>query len=371
MDVVPLDPQFESALESLLDQNKFSLLHEAIQTKLTETPNHPQLLIWQGRLEYAQGRSLEAEAIFRQVLKNHTQPSILAHARKALKTIEDAEIARRQARAKAIATTAQGQGFLALLPVDPTQVELHSHLVTKLARILRTDLYTAKFRLPTQRLKIIRTGAIAELQAYGEELQTAGIPCIWVGLKDIANLQILPVRYFNLLGLGEIQAVGIDREIVLHINQVSRRVEGILPTYGVVCEINKKYQIVRKEQVLDRVRICDLHLPHQNLILRFHDNNYDFTQGIQLEVPRALSHVLPTISERWQALMEWLKQFMEFTTSDQDFSKFADMVMLYPNMVKEVEPRVYLPRPKPQSIDNCFEIYSATQFFYDRHRSTL
>ncbi len=371
MDAIPLDREFESKLESLLAQSEFVLLKEAIQSKLTQMPDHPQLLIWQGRLEYAQGCADAAEAIFRQVLKNYTQPSILAQARKGLKTIEDAEEERRRCRAQAIAATAQGQGFLALLPVDPDQVELHSQLVTKLARIFRTDLYTAKFLLPKQRLKIIRTGAIADLQAYGEELRQSGIPCIWVGLKQISALDILSVNHFNLLGLGEIQAVGKDREIVFHISQVSRRVQGILPTYGGVCEINKQYQVIRKEQILDRVRICDLHLPHHNLILRFHDNNYNFSQGIQLDIPRALSHVLPTIHERWQALMAWLDRFLEFTVVDDDFAKFVDMVMLFPNLVKEVEPRVNLFRPKPQMIDNCFEIYSATQFFYDRDRSAL
>ena len=371
MDAVPLNKKLESQWESWLAQGELALLNEAIQSQLNQMPDHPQLLIWQGRLAYAQGQVSTAEAIFRQVLKNYTQPSILAEARKGLKTIEDAEVERRRNRAQAIAHTVQGQGFLALLPVDPAHLELHSPIVTKLARILRTDLYTAKFLLPTQRLKIIRTGAIAELQAYGEEMRESGIPCMWVALKHIRDLDICLVDHFNLLGLGEIQAVGKDREVVFHMSQVSRRIQGILPTYGGVCEINRKYQVVHKEQILDRVRICDLHLPHHNLILRFHDNNYNFGQGIQLDIPRPLSHVLPTIHERWQALMAWFDGFLEFTTVDEDFGKFAEMVMLFPNLVKEVEPRVHLVRPKPQMIDNCFEIYSATQFFHDRDRSTV
>jgi hypothetical protein len=359
-----LPKDFMARFEALILGEQFNTAETELNALLAVQGDDPQLQILLGRLHYHRGDVASAEDIFRQVLRSSTQPSILAQARKALEAIEQDEINRRKQRSEAIATTesGQGMGFLALLPVEPTNVQLHSQTVTRLARILRIDPYSARFQLPTRQMKIIRVGAIANLQAYGEELQKAEIPCIWISLRSVADIQVQQVQYFQPLGLGEVRAVGEGGDRMFHWEQVTARVEGILPTYGNVFDLNEKNQIIRREQVLDRVRICDFHLPTQNLILRFHDSDYQFDQGMQVEVQRTLPHVLPTIHERWQAMMNWFSKHQAHVAIHQSFTQFADMLMLHPELVKEVVPRIKLLRPKPQQVDNCFELYSASIF---------
>jgi hypothetical protein len=353
-----------SEFERMLQQCQWQDAQSALQTWRSQYPQEPLLKILEARLAYAMGQVSQAEAIFREILKSATQVNILMEARKGLKKIEEDEIRRRKQRAAELANsdTGQGLGFLALLPVSPDNIALRSKTVERLARIMRTDVYTAKFQLPTRYLKIIRMGAIADLQAHGEELRQAEIPAVWISLKAIKDIPLLEVKYFELLGLGEVRALHDQGDTRFALAEVSARVEGILPTYSNVFDIDARHQIISREQVLDRVRICDFHLPKQNLILRFHDSNYQFHQGMQIEVSQPLAHVKPTVQQRWQALMTWFANAMPHTRIHDDFSHFQDMLMMYPSFLKEVIPRIDLFRHKAQLVDNCFEVYSATVF---------
>ncbi len=351
-------------IEQMLQQCQWQKAQSALATWRSQYPHEPQLKILEARLAYGMGQVSQAEEIFREILRSATQTHILAEARKGLRQIEEDEVRQRQRRAEEIANSSAGQGlgFLALLPVSPDNVSLRSKTVERLARILRTDVYTAKFKLPTRHLKIIRIGVIADLQAHGEALQQAEIPAVWISQKAIAEIPIQGVRYFEILGLGEVRAVHSQGDTRFALGEVSARVEGLLPTYGNVFDLNAKYQIIRREQVLDRVRICDFHLPQRQLILRFHDSNYQFNQGMQVAVPQTLPNIKPTVQQRWQAMLAWFANAMPHATIHDDFSHFQDMLMMYPDFVKEITPRIDLYRPKPQLVDNCFEVYSATLF---------
>jgi len=353
-----------SEFEQMLQQCQWQKAQSALETWRSQFPHEPQLKVLEARLAYSMGNASQAEAMFREILRSATQAHILAEARKGLKQIEEDAIRRRKQRAEEIASAGadQGLGFLALLPVNPDNVSLRSKTVERLARIMGTDIYTAKFKLPTRYLKIIRMGAIADLQSYGEALQQAEIPAVWISLKAISAIPLLEVKYFELLGLGEVRALHDQGDTRFTLAEVSARVEGILPTYGNVFDIDAKHQIIRREQVLDRVRICDFHLPKHNLILRFHDSNYQFNQGMQIAINQPLAHVKPTVQQRWQTLLTWFADAMPHTRIHDDFSHFQDMLKMYPDFLKEVTPRIVLFRPKPQLVDNCFEVYSATVF---------
>ena len=353
-----------SEFEQMLAQRQWQSATAILERWKCQYPQEPQLKILEARLAYAMGNISQAEGMFRELLKSQTQASILAEARKGLKQIEEDEVKRRNQRIAELASTSTGQGlgFLALLPVSPDNVALRSATVERLARILCTDAYTAKFKLPTRYLKIIRMGTIASLQAHGEELRQAEIPAVWISLQAIAQITLKEVKYFELLGLGEVRALHDQGDTRFCLSEVSARVEGILPTYGNVFDIDAKHQIIRREQVLDRVRICDFHLPQQNLILRFHDSNYQFNQGMQVQARQTLPNIKPTVQQRWQALMRWFSEAMPNAVTHNDFPHFQDMIMMYPDLLKEISPRIDLFRHRPQLVDNCFEVYSATMF---------
>lgn len=362
-----------SEIAQLIQQCQWQEAKSLLAHWRSQYPDEPQLKLLEAHLAYAMGNVSEAEAMFREILKSQAPASVWAEARQGLRQIEEDEFKRRQQRAKEIAESSpeQGLGFLALLPVPPENVSLRSRAVERLARILRTDLYTAKFKLPTRHLKIIRLGAIAELQAHGEELQQAQIPAVWISKQAIEQIPLKQVRYFEVLGLGEVRAIHHQGDTRFALAEVSARVEGVLPTYGNVFDLNAKYQIIRREQMLDRVRICDFHLPQRQLILRFHDSNYQFSQGVQVPVSQPLPNLKPTVHQRWQALMTWFASAMPHSRIYDHFSHFQDMLMMYPDFVKEITPRIELCRPKPQLVDNCFEIYSATLFLIQQRGLAL
>jgi hypothetical protein len=200
------------------------------------------------------------------------------------------------------------------------------------------------------------------MQVYAEELQSAEVPALWLSLAAIATIQIVTVQYFELPRLGLVRAISEEGEISFHPKEVVTRVEGVLPTFGQVFDMDVKRKIVRKEQILDRVRICDLHLPDRGCIVRLHDNCYKFDRGMQLEVPRSLAHIAPTIQERWAVLSEWLSDTMPQAARYDDFTTFADMAMGFPELLAEIDPHIDLSRTHPSLWDNCFQLYSSIFF---------
>lgn len=365
-----------AAFESQFAHQQFPAASATLQQLLSDSPDDPQLQILQGRLYNAMGNPNEAEEIFRRLLKAQLPAKLITQARQGLLAIEMAEVQARQERMDEITKLAGGSCFayLALLPVSP---EKKDWAIAKLARVFRTDPYTARFKIPNRYPKIIRIGTLAEMQAYGEDLQNCGIAAIWLSIDAIAQIPIYQVTYFNELqvkGNYQIQAITDTNEITFTPQDVITKVEGILPTFGDVVVFDAKHKLARKEQILDRIQICDLHLRSFRLngevcdhggILRFHDNQYRFDFGLQLSVERSLKHIAPTVKERWLELGKWLDRTMPTAKNASDFQNFAEMSIVYPEFLQAIaETHVILERTKPSLWDNCFQLYSSTVFHH-------
>ena len=270
-----------------------------------------------------------------------------------------------------------GGSSLAYLAILPVAEELKTFAIAKVARIFRTDPYTARFKIPNRAPKIIRTGTLAEMQAYGEDLQSYGIGAIWLSIEAIAEIPVYTVEYFTQLENNQkIKAIAGINEITFEAQDVISRVAGILPTFGEVVVVNAKHKLARKEQILDRVHICDLHLRSYRVngerlsggcILRFHDNQYRFDLGLNLPVERSLKHIAPTVQEHWTELTKWLDRTMPTTKISNDFQGFAEMSLTYPEFLEAIaETHITLERTKPSLWDNCFQLYSSTVFHHLR-----
>ena len=295
-----------AAFESQFAHQQFSDASATLQQLLLDFPDDPQLQILQGRLYDAIGKPNEAEEIFRRLLKAQLPANLITQARQGLLKIEIAETHARQGRIDDISKLAGGSSFayLALLPVAPDQKDW---AIAKIARVFRTDPYTARFKIPNRYPKIIRIGTLAEMQAYGEELQNYGIAAIWLSIEAISQIPIYQVAYFHDLqvnGNYQIKAFADSNEITFTPQDAITKVDGILPTFGDVVVVDAKHKLARKEQILDRIQICDLHLRSFRVngevcdragILRFHDNQYRFDSGLQLPVERSLQHIAPTV----------------------------------------------------------------------------
>jgi hypothetical protein len=359
-----------SMFEQQLGRKDLPAATQTLQQLLKVNPNAPQVQIATADLYKIAGNPEQAETIYRDVLKSCTQTKLLAQARKGLKEIEDADLKQHQdGIAQAIAAVGgQNLGFLAIHPVPGDRKQ---DAAAKLAKIFRIDLYTAKIQIPSRNLKVLRIGRLGEMQFYGQNLTDAGIPALWTSLSAISAINVHTVAYFEPApDKSGIYAVcspepGKDRnpyQIKFSWSDVRQRVYGLLPTYGEVVTVDAKHQLVRKQEVLDLVRICDLHLQAQNCILRFHDNCYQFAEGIQFEVKRSLEHIAPTVEERWQSLITWLSNSTPQVQGKDDFNDFAEMLLAYPDFLKEIDPKIDLFRAQESLWDNCFQIYSGTIF---------
>jgi Tetratricopeptide repeat len=337
-------------------------------------PNAPEVQIASANFYKVTGKTEQAEKIYRDILKSTAQTGLLAQARKGLKEIEDANLQQHQdGIARAISQVdGEDMGFLAIHPIAPDR---KLEVATQLADIFRIDRYTAKVQIPSRNLKVLRIGRLGEMQFYGEKLIASGIPALWTSLKAIATIDVHTVSYFELNpDTGEILAVCTDGNAVKHSDRVAsqkisfnwsdvnQRVHGLLPTFGEIVTVDAKHQLTRKEDVLDLVHICDLHLPSKNCILRFHDDLYAFDRGIQPEVTQMLEHIAPSVRERWSSLMAWLTMSMPQTAAKDDFNAFAEMFLAYPDFLKELDHKVDLFRTKESLWDNCFQLYSGMIF---------
>ena len=369
-----------AAFESQFSDQQFSEAAATLQQLLSEYPDDPQLQILQGRLYDATGKTEAAESIFRHLLKAQLPARLIAQARQGLLAIEMAEIKARQTKIDAVLKLAGGSS-LAYLAILPVAEELKTFAIAKVARIFRTDPYTARFKIPNRAPKIIRTGTLAEMQAYGEDLQSYGIGAIWLSIEAIAEIPVYTVEYFSQLENNQknnlkIKAIAGINEITFEAQDVISRVAGILPTFGEVVVVNAKHKLARKEQILDRVHICDLHLRSYRVngerlsgdcILRFHDNQYRFDLGLNLPVERSLKHIAPTVQEHWTELTKWLDRTMPTAKISNDFQSFAEMSLTYPEFLEAIaETHITLERAKPSLWDNCFQLYSSTVFHHLR-----
>jgi hypothetical protein len=363
-----------AAFESQFTDQQFLAASATLQQLLSDYPDDPQLQILQGRLYDATGKTEAAEAIFRRLLKAQLPARLIAQARQGLLAIEMAEVKARQAKIDTFLKLAGGSS-LAYLAILPVAEELKTFAIAKVARIFRTDPYTARFKIPNRAPKIIRTGTLAEMQAYGEDLQSYGIGAIWLSIEAIAQIPVYTVEYFSQPENNpKIKAIAGINEITFESQDVISRVAGILPTFGEVVVVNAKHKLARKEQILDRVHICDLHLRSYRVngegvsggcILRFHDNQYRFDLGLNLPVERSLKHIAPTVQEHWTELTKWLDRTMPSTKIANDFQSFAEMSLTYPEFLAAIaETHITLERAKPSLWDNCFQLYSSTVFHH-------
>ncbi len=369
-----------ATFEKQFAEQNFSAASATLKELQQQNPNDSQIEVLMANLYRATGEPNKAEVIYRTILRTETQAKLLSQARQGLKIIEDAE-RQQQKDAIAMALAQPGNKSLGFLAIQPMETSDKKAIAEQVARIFHIDTYTAKMLIPSRNLKILRIGTVGELSVYGEQLRQIGIPAIWIGLEAIAKIDVYNVNYFvnNLESAvrgttptnGQINsavlkkqicAVHDDGEISFDWHEVGIKVTGLLPTFGEVVAVDAKHQLIRKEQVLDQVHICDLHLPQRNCILRFHDNHYQFTQGVQLKVEQPLKHIAPTVQQRWASLMQWLDQAMPQVPIKDDFTPFAEIALEFPEFLGELNPRLDLERRKESLWDNCFQLYSGMVF---------
>ena len=359
---------------------------QLLKQLVRQEPKNPWVRLYVGRLHEETGKPESAETVYRQLLQGTTNPKIMAQARQGLGRIERREKEQRQ-QALAQATANPNSTELGLLILEPIAAEVKQVAAQKFARIMQIDAYTARLQLPTRGWRLYRLGPVGELQFYVSSLRQAEIPCFWAALRDIQEITVFNVNYFSSSEAGTTLGTSNNRSsqatvvcknaeaqlgtLAFKWSEVTQRVEGLLPLFDEVVDLDARRNLQRKTQTLDYVQFCDLHLPERRTILRLGDRNYQFQQGIPLsQIQPTIQHPKPDVSSlhqtttrrSWNNLLAFLNQSLPQVPVWSDFTTFAETAIDYKEMLGHLTSHIDLFRREETPWDPAFQLYSGLVF---------
>lgn len=363
-----MSPLMLDQIAAAFDRKDYKTAAQLVKQLQQQSPNHPWVKFYIGRLQEVSGKAQAAEAIYRQLLQEATNSRLAAQAREGLQRLETiAQIHRQQAIAQAKADPANaGLGFLIL---EPIANEARQAAAQQFARIMKLDAYTARLILPSRSWKLYRTGNLGELQIYGQELRAAGISAFWVSLAAIEKIRVFRVQYFQsaspqvtVICQDENDQVG---SLTFHWSEVANRVEGMLPIFEDVVDVGAFNKLQRKEQTQDFAQLLDLHLPKRKCILRLCGRTYQFQQGVVFDASQdgSMPTAQTTTRLRWNKLLEFLDDRLAAVPVWADFSAFADSALEHLDLVT-LPAHIDIFRKEPSQWDPAFQLYSSLVFHY-------
>ena len=349
------------------DRQDYKTAAQLLKQLRQQSPENIWVRFYIGRLQEVSGKLEAAATAYRQLLQESTNSKLVAQAREGLQRITAVAKAQRQeAIAQATADPAHaGAGFLIL---EPIAAAAKAAAAQNFARIMKLDAYMARMILPSRGWRLYRTGALGELQLYGQELQQAGIPVFWVALAAIQKIRVFRVQYFQaaspqptVLCKNEADQLG---SLTFEWSEVTNRVEGLLPIFEDVVDVGVRNKLTHREETQDYAQIVDLHLPKRNCILRFCDRAYQFQNGVVFDASQdgGLSSTQATLRIRWNQLTGFLQERSPTLPIGSDFTPFAETALEHLSLVKDFPAHIDLFRKAPTQWDNAFQLYSGLIF---------
>lgn len=343
------------------ERKDYQTAAKLIKPLLKESPENPWVQFYVARLQEVSGKHQQAEKIYRQLLRVTVNNKILSQARQGLQRLEDIK---QEERKKAIiqATAEPTNAEQGILVLEPINSEQRTIAAPKFAEIMQIDPYTARLMLPSRSWRVYRTGKIGELQLYGTQLQKAGIPCFWLKISQIQEIQVYQVKNFsnspqnpNVVCLNSENQLG---SFSFDWSEVTARVIGLLPIFEQVVDINVRGKLERKTQTQDYAQFCDLHIPERRTILRIYDNGYEFQQGLEI-TPQATKN---TMRINWNGLMNWVEKKLPQVKVWSEFQPFGETVLDQTEVLNHIPAHIQLFRREKTNWDSAFQLYSGIVF---------
>jgi hypothetical protein len=352
----------EDLAEAIKNQ-QYERAAELLENLGSEQRDNPWVAFYQARLAEGQGNLAEAQQSYRQLLGWVTNPPLLAKIRQGLERIQVIED---QEREVALKEAKSGDQELGIFVLDRITSEEKQAAAKVFGEVMQIDPYSARLQLPSRAWRLYRTGSVGELNFYSQQLQARGIPCFCVPLTRILSLQILPVYALEAIAPNATVTYRLSKDETRSLkfpwSAVSQRVEGLLPIFEECVAVNKNGKIEHKTEILDYAKVCDLHLPEQNLILRFCDQIYKFDRGISLLDP--LKHREESTSyDQWQHLLSIFKEQLPTVKVWHEFKPFAETAMDFKELLKLIDPHLPFLRREETEWDKAFHLYSSLAFF--------
>ncbi|MFM7423465.1 MAG: tetratricopeptide repeat protein [Elainella sp.] len=335
-----------------------------------QSPDSPWVKLYGAKLREVSGKLPAAATLYRQLLQETTHPKVMAQARQGLQRVsEQIKAQQEQQKAQQIATATAdsanlGSGFLILDAVSP---ERRQAAAQRFAQIMNLDAYTARLLLPGRGWRLYRVGSLSELQFYNQTLNQAEIPAFCVTLESLQTIRVFRVQYIEAVS-PQITVVcendaGQLGSLSFNWSEVQQRVEGRLPIFEEVVDLNLRNQLTRKERTQDYAQVIDLHLPQRDVILRLGDWSYQFQQGVVFDASQdgELSTVQSTNRIRWNQLLGFLDDQLAAVPVWVEFPQFAESA-LDPLSLVNLKSHIDLFRKAPSKWDQAFQLYSGLVF---------
>ncbi len=338
-------------------------------------PTHTDNLwlpFYRARLTEAQGHGTEAGHQYRQLLPLVNNPQLIAKIRQGLERIrqqEDDKQAQTQLERQAALAEAKlvpDNQSLGIFVLDIVTAEQKQAMAVNFSQIMNLDAYSARLLLPSRSWRLYRTGKMGELSFYDQQCRAQGIPSFCVALKQVLDLSVISVCHVSAMTDENLQIMyrhSSLETLALSIpwSEICQRVEGLLPIFEECVNLTPQGKVERKIEILDYAKVCDLHWPKQNTILRFCDQIYEFAQGISLS-PNTLRSQESTSHEKWQQLLSLLPQYLSGCPVLDDFTLFAETAMDFPELLTLINPHISFLRREETEWDAAFHLYSGLGF---------
>ncbi|MGY6530056.1 MAG: tetratricopeptide repeat protein [Cyanobacterium sp.] len=311
----------------------------------------------------------EAENKYRQVIKDSVfpHPQLTKNIRdgleriKQIKTIQkEKENKKREERKQQTLAEFQENEHsneLAILVLKPLPPEEKNMVGKQFAEIIKVDPYTAKLQIPTRNLRLYQTGNYGELNYYQQEFKSININSICYSVKEINNLIVYQVKYVTKIE-EKITVLCNDNssqeiEFTFNPQEIINQINATVPIFEMTVHTNAKRKLTRKKETLDYINFCDLHLPQNDIILRFSDYIYQFDQGINL------FNQDKTSRDKWLTLIRFLNDKISEVKTHNNFTPFAEGAIQFPEMLKQVKSNINIFRKEETLWDEAFQLYSA------------
>jgi Tetratricopeptide repeat len=351
-----------------LDQQDYRRATEQLKSLWQSAPENPWVQLYRARLYEAAQKFDQAETIYRNLLKDAINPKLALQARQGLQRLQESESAQQKAALAASQSATPNADEPGLLILEAIPTAARQAAAQHMAKVMQLDAYTARMQIPNRGWRLYRLGNLGEMKFYGEQIRSGNIPAFWAAIADIQTLPIFTVQSMQSVRPQATvictNPAGQVGEVAFKWSEVTQRVDGSLPVIERVVNID----VLRdrpdgrngKAETSDYIRVCDLHLPSRECVLRFCDRAYDYQTGIELADTDSLDQYSTRM--QWNALMTLIEQQTPKIPIWHDFSPFAELAMDFPGLLQQVKPDLQIYNQTESLWPAAFHLYSGLAY---------
>ncbi len=354
----------EPILNAINSEN-YEEASQLLQQLQQEEPDNIWIPFYQARLAEAQGDLNSANHRYRELLPNVVNPKLMRQIRQGIERINQQEVTQRQTALNQ-AMEESGALEMGMLVLEAIANELKKTAAQKFGEIMEIDPYTARLQLPGRSWRLYRTGAIGMLKFKAEQLQQAEIPCFTALIREVNALRVYNVLYIESVE-PKVTIVYEPKKgqrdiLTFEWSEVGQRVDGLLPIFEECVDFGLRGKLKRTTETLDYAKLCDLHLPQKQIIIRLCDQHYRFLEGIAFSHKQKAKDGQATMKESWQHIMAFISEKTTHLPTYSEFTPFGESAIDFQELLKLINPHIDLLRREETPWDGAFHLYSALAF---------